>query len=87
LGAWGYNFNAKSLRPESFTQAARWGDWKAIRPKANAPLELYNLRTDGSESRNMASTETDVVARMEKFLKAAHATPRPHAGGTQNWVT
>jgi arylsulfatase A-like enzyme len=85
--AWGYNFNAKSLRPESFTQAARWGDWKAIRPKANAPLELYNLRTDGSESRNMASTETDVVARMEKFLKAAHATPRPHAGGTQNWVT
>jgi arylsulfatase A-like enzyme len=32
-----------------FQQAARHGDWKAVRPQADEPLELYNLKTDLGE--------------------------------------
>ena len=31
-------------------QAARWRDWKAVRPEAGAPIELYDLATDVSET-------------------------------------
>ncbi|MDZ7639931.1 MAG: arylsulfatase [Bryobacterales bacterium] len=57
-------------------QAARHGDWKAVRPVPNAPVELYNLRNDRAESRNLAATEPKVLARMEAFLKSARTPPR-----------
>lgn len=36
-------------------QAARRGDWKAVRYGFDAPLELFNITKDPSESRNLAS--------------------------------
>ncbi len=57
-------------------QAARNGDWKAVRPAPNAPLELYNLRRDRTESNNLASREPRVLARMEAYMKAARTPPR-----------
>ncbi len=57
-------------------QAARNGDWKAVRPKTGAPLELYNLRTDPQESKDLAASEPKVLARMEAFLKSARTPPK-----------
>lgn len=57
-------------------QAARNGDWKAVRPKPGAPLELYNLKTDRQESKDLAASEPMVLARMEAFLKGARTQPR-----------
>lgn len=57
-------------------QAARNGDWKVVRPKPGAALELYNLRTDRQESRDLARSEPEVLARMEAFLKTARTAPR-----------
>src|SRR5262249_33070172 len=34
-----------------FQQAMRMGDWKAVRPQADQPLELYNLKTDLAEKK------------------------------------
>lgn len=52
-------------------QAVRMGDWKAVRLATNAPLELYNLKTDLAEAKNVAAAHPDVVAKIEAHLKVA----------------
>jgi arylsulfatase A-like enzyme len=56
-----------------FEQAVRMGDWKYIRrPYAkDRPAELYNLKDDLGETKNVAGQHEDVVARMEAYLKEA----------------
>lgn len=64
-------------------QSLRMGDWKAIRtnlhpgPRAAnqspTPLELYNLRDDPREQRNVAGDHPDVVARMKAVMAREHA--------------
>jgi len=54
-----------------FQQALRTGDWKAIRAEADAPLELYNLKTDLGERENVAKNHPEVVATLENYFKTA----------------
>ena len=54
-----------------FTQAARMGDWKAVRLGTKKPVELYDMKTDASEARDVATQNPDVVAKFEAFLKSA----------------
>lgn len=54
-----------------FFQAARLGDWKAVRLGPKLPLELYDLQTDLAEARNVAAEHPDVVRRFEDYLKTA----------------
>jgi len=54
-----------------FQQALRMGDWKVIRPQADAPLELYNLKTDLGENQNVAKDHPEVVVTLENYLKTA----------------
>lgn len=83
-----HNWNQKEggLRKGSMKQAARAGDFKAIRNREGAPVELYDLAKDPSETKDLAAEMPEVVRRMERILKEAHAEPRSHAGGTSNWV-
>jgi arylsulfatase A-like enzyme len=57
------------LRGRESAQAARRGDWKMVRSKADEKWELYDLRSDPSETQNVADTNLDVVAELEKLLK------------------
>lgn len=64
-------------------QSIRVGDWKAIRQNL-APaaakkageragrLELYNLATDRSESRDVATEHPDVVERLGRLMRQQH---------------
>jgi arylsulfatase A len=54
-----------------FSQAARIGDWKAIRLGTTLPIELYDLKADPAERHNVAAQNPDVVKRFEGYLKSA----------------
>ena len=54
-------------------QALRWGDWKAVRNGPSKPIEIYNLKTDAAESRDLAAEHPDLVAKAEAMMKAARA--------------
>lgn len=60
-------------------QAVRMGDWKAIRQNMMRPrqpnagkLELYNLKDDPSESKDVAGEHPEIVAKAEAAMKEAH---------------
>jgi arylsulfatase A-like enzyme len=52
-------------------QAVRMGDWKAVRLQLGGPIELYDLKSDLAETRNVADRNPEVVAKIESFLKTA----------------
>ncbi|MBX6313470.1 MAG: arylsulfatase [Isosphaeraceae bacterium] len=54
-----------------FKQAVRTGDWKAVRLAPGKPLELYDLKTDPGETRNIADQHPDVIASIEAYLRRA----------------
>jgi len=55
-----------------FAQAVLLGRWKAIRPGANKPVELYDLQTDIRETRDLAARHAEILRRVEAIMKAAH---------------
>jgi arylsulfatase A-like enzyme len=77
-----FNRQTSQLRTDTMIQAVRMGNWKAVRPKPGAPLELYDLGRDIGETSNVAAAHRDVVARIEAYLKTARTEPRPHDTGS-----
>ena len=61
---------------ECFGQAVRVGDWKGIRNRVGAPLDLYNLAEDLGETTDVAPHHPDVVARIEALIDEAYV-PSP----------
>lgn len=66
---------------KGFVQAARHGNWKAVRYWGQ-PLELYDIATDPSESRNVASAHPDVVAAVTAYLDTARTPSERWPGPT-----
>ena len=54
-----------------FQQAARWQKWKAIIPKVNGEMQLYNLETDLGETKNLAQQHPEIVQRFQQFFATA----------------
>ena len=54
-----------------FQQAVRWRNYKAVRPAPDKPLELYDLSRDIAEENDIAAENSDVIARIETYLKTA----------------
>jgi arylsulfatase A-like enzyme/dienelactone hydrolase len=52
-------------------QAVRWGDWKAVRNGPSKPIEIYDLKTDAAESKNLAAARPELVAKAEALMKSA----------------
>lgn len=70
-------FYWEELGGAGLMQAARLGDWKGVRPRPGAPLEVYDLSTDPGESRDLASQRPDVRDRLLAFLKSSRTEPDP----------
>jgi arylsulfatase len=58
-----------------WSQAARFGNFKAVRTgvkkNPNAPIQIFDLETDPSETTNLAATRPDLVARADSILRSA----------------
>lgn len=52
--------------------AVRKGDWKAVRPKPNAPWELYDLSRDIEELQNVADQQPQVLAALTRLAEQSH---------------
>ena len=52
------------------------GNWKGIRLKVknnpNAPIQLFNLKKDIGETKNIAANHPDIIRRITKLFKKAH---------------
>lgn len=54
-----------------FQQAVRQGDWKLVRQLPKGQMELFDLKTDLRESKNVAAQYPDVVARLAALFTSA----------------
>ena len=59
-----------------YLQAVRIGDWKGVRNGVGSPLELYNLKIDLGETRDVAPAHPEVVERIQQVMtNAGQADP------------
>ncbi len=59
--------------PGKFQQAARLGNWKALRLDRNQPLQLIDVATDPAESVDVANSHPDWVAKFEDYFSTARS--------------
>lgn len=61
------------------TEALRYGDWKLVRDRDNLPWELYNLRNDPGETKDLAVTNPEKLHELQRVMEAhmtrAYAVP------------
>ena len=53
------------------------GDWKCVTIKPNQPLELYNLKKDPGETKNLADKYPEKVRAFDEAMKKMR-TPTPN---------
>jgi arylsulfatase A-like enzyme len=65
-------------------QAVRHGNWKAYRKAPDQPLQVYDLANDVGETNDVAASQPEVAARLEKLLSESRVdspefplTPQP----------
>lgn len=66
-------------------QALRMGHWKAVRPKPGGPAELYELRSDPGETKDLAALQDKVLARMEAIMLEQHRQPAQQTQPDHPW--
>lgn len=71
---------------DGLAQAALRGEWKVIRPRPGAPLELYNLREDPFETADRAARHPEVLKEFGAILAAARTEERPYPAGVRRGV-
>ena len=64
-------FHYWEFHERGFQQADRWQDWKVVRPGRNQALELYNLKHDLGETKDIAKEHRELIRQFETNLAAA----------------
>ena len=72
-----FDWRKQQFVANGLMQALRMGKWKAVRHKADAPLELYDLSTDLGETHNLATAQPEVMKQVRHHLEACRTKPRP----------
>ena len=56
--------------------AIRQGQWRAVKPEKAKTWELYDLASDPSESKDLASAKPDILSKLSALATAAHEPVR-----------
>lgn len=56
-----------------FSQAVRFGHWKAVRNDIDRPVELYDLSSDPGEKKNIAGEYPDLVEQARELFQSARS--------------
>jgi len=70
-----HDFLYWEFHERGFQQAVRMGNWKGVRPQADEPLELYDLKNDLSEKENVAEKASGSGRENRRLFEAS-----PHRG-------
>ncbi len=62
----------------SFAQAVRMNDWKGVRHGLDGKIELYNLKTDAMEKKNLAAKYPQIVEKIKEIMRREHVE-------SENW--
>jgi arylsulfatase A-like enzyme len=57
--------------------AVRLEDWKAIKPRANADFELYDLSKDIQELDNVAAQHPEIIDQVHQVVERCYTPERP----------
>ena len=63
--------------------AVRIGDWKLVLPHKKAKIELYNLKSDPSETTNVADQQPRIVERLKQQITQVVCRGRTTEGKPQ----
>jgi arylsulfatase A-like enzyme len=55
-----------------FAQAVRFGSWKAVRKGMDGAVELYDLKTDPGETRDVAARHPGIIRRAAEIMRREH---------------
>src|SRR5215207_2177801 len=55
-----------------FAQAVRMGSWKAVRKGVGGAIELYDLKADPGETRDVSARNPALVRRAEEIMRREH---------------
>ena len=80
-----YSADSGDFIDETPSQALRMGRWKAVRPKPDGELELYDLETDLGETEDLAADRPDIVTQAEQLLSTARVPPRNQSQPEHIW--
>ena len=53
-------------------RAIRFGDWKCVTVKKDAPLELYRITDDPREEHNLAKEHPEMVKEFDQMMHRMH---------------
>jgi len=56
---------------KGFFQAVRKGDWKGVKKGTKVPVEVYDLKNDLGETKDLAKERPEIAAEMERIMKEA----------------
>ena len=68
---------------KGFRQAVLKGHWKAVRYGQKSKTQLYNLKDDLYETKNVAAEHPEIVDRMNRILRkeSVKSENYPYSGG------
>jgi arylsulfatase A len=80
-----YDWKTQEFASGVPVQAMRRGNMKAVRPKRDGAVELYELAGDPSETRDLAPNQPALARQFDEWMRAARTAPRTQKEPPHSW--